>query len=183
MARAIERPQAASVEVSMSYESQSRCLLVSLGLLVAACASGEAVTPTYGEGPNGTEKPPVSQQGESTPVPNLVGCNDIDASAEAGSFSACGNACLQCIADVDDEDSVETLACIYGAACQAYIAQFVDLVGDDGLDVDDNILLEPDAPPPEQGNDCEDLTDDPCGLCLCEEGELAACVDECSAEG
>jgi hypothetical protein len=156
----------------MSRLSDSKWNLMLGAFALVACAGGEYTSADFGEGPPGPDAPPPSQQGQSTPVPNFTGCQDPELDSDEGSFSGCGNACFECIADAEDDVNA-SVACIYGAACRAYFAAYADSVPDDGI-VEGNILLTPN-PQPAGGDDCENETD-ACGLCVC----LSASADDCA---
>ena len=133
-----------------------------MGALVCAC-SGEAATEDFGNGyPGGSQPPPASQQGEATPTPNFPDCPE------------CSNACLACI-EAAGEDEIEGIKCITGSACQAYLAEFIDSVGEYGSS--GNILATPEGEPPE-GDECLDVADDDCLYCQCLLGEQS---DTCTA--
>ena len=161
----------------MSYSSRITWILGSLAVLSQACASGEAVPADYGDEVVGAERPPAAQ-GDSTPEPNFAGCDGGNA-ANSSSVIACGNACQECIDSADEEDTDAILTCIYGSACQAYFAQYVEQIDDNGQSPDDNILLEPEPPEIEQGDPCAGATD-ACELCLCaSENDQEACAPFC----
>ncbi|HEU5076874.1 MAG TPA: hypothetical protein VFU02_21940 [Polyangiaceae bacterium] len=132
---------------------------------VSACGSGEAVTneDEFGAGyRGGSEPPPATQRGESTPAPNFSECPE------------CSNACLACIENAG-EDETESLLCLIGPVCKAYFAQYTDSVPEYGV-ADDNILDTPDDQlPPE---DCTQI-EDPCLACECFFGPGATECVEC----
>jgi hypothetical protein len=132
------------------------------GAALAAC-SGEAETQDFGQGyPGGSsEPPPPTQRGESTPTPNFPECEE------------CSNECFACLEAANGDDVAE-LACVSGSACQTYLAQYVDRVGEDLPP--DNILETPDDEEP--GPECGDPVEDPCGYCQCAIGG-SACDDVC----
>ena len=135
--------------------------LLCLGLSFCGCGSGEAATDDFGAGyPGGSEPPPVTQRGESTPTPNLPECPE------------CSNVCLACVEDAgEDENAV--LVCLIGPECTAYFAQYTDSVPEYGV-ADDNILETPtDAGQP----DVCDQIEDPCLACECIFGDGA---EECA---
>lgn len=133
--------------------------MLCLGL--GACGSGEAVTDSDAGYRRGSEPPPVTQRGESTPTPNLSECPE------------CSNACLACIEDAG-EDETAGLLCLIGPECKAYFAQYIDPVSEYGVG-DGNVLDTPDdALPPE---DCSQI-EDQCLACECFFGVGAEeCVD------
>ena len=145
----------------MAKVSQSRGILL-LGALMCAC-SGEAATEDFGQGyPAGQQVPPASQQGEATPTPN---------------FPDCSNACLACL-DAAGDDDVAGLACIVGSACQAYLSEFIDSVGDYGSD--GNILATPEGDA-QGANDCDQFGNDDCQYCLCaSDDNFDLCAPLCS---
>lgn len=127
--------------------------------LCVSCGSGEAVTDDFAEGyQGGSQSPPATQQGESTPTPNFADCPE------------CSNACFACI-EAAGNDDLAYLQCVNGASCQAYLAESGANVPEYGVS-DDNILLVPE--PPEQDG-CE-LLEDACLVCQCNFGVGA---DEC----
>jgi hypothetical protein len=132
-----------------------------LAAVFCSCGSGEAVTEDFAEGyPGGSQNPPATQQGESTPTPNFADCPE------------CSNACLACIETAGNDD-LAFLQCVNGPACQAYLAESGASVPEYGVS-DDNILLTP--APPENG--CEQL-DDACLACECSFGVGAEECDFC----
>ena len=133
--------------------------MLCLGL--CACGSGEAATDDFGEGyPGGSEPPPVTQRGESTPTPNLSECPE------------CSNVCVACIENAG-EDTEEQLLCLIGPECTAYFAQYIDSVPEYGV-ADDNILDTPD-----DGGDACDQIEDGCLACECLFGPDAEECGEC----
>src|SRR5690606_31467086 len=84
-------------------------------LLALGACSGETASSDFGEGkPGGSEPPPATQNGESTPTPNFPGCPE------------CSNTCFACLEEAGQDESA-AFVCIGSAACQAYLAQLVDL--------------------------------------------------------
>ena|SRR5688572_1560517 len=131
--------------------------------LACGCGSGEAATDDFGAGyKGGSQPPPATQRGESTPTPNLSECPE------------CSNACLQCIENAG-EDENESLICLIGPECTTYFAAYIDTIPEYGV-ADDNILGTPDqAAPPE---DCTGI-EDPCLVCECVFGPGAEECLEC----
>lgn len=137
--------------------------LLCFGLGLYGCGSGEAATDDFGAGyPGGSEPPPVTQRGESTPTPNLPECPE------------CSNACLACLENAG-EDEIELLVCLAGPECTAYFAQYTDSVPEYGV-ADDNIL---DTPSDAEQPDVCDQFEDSCLQCECVFGvgaeECAGC--------
>lgn len=143
--------------------SKANHALWMLCLGLAACGSGEAATEDFGAGyRGGSEPPPATQRGESTPTPNLSECPE------------CSNACVACIENAG-EDETESLLCLIGPECKGYLAQYIDSVPEYGV-ADDNILATPDQPlPPE---DCTQI-EDQCLACECVFGSGAEECAEC----
>jgi hypothetical protein len=141
----------------------SHALWVFLLAIAGGCGSGEAATEDFGNGyKGGSEPPPMTQRGESTPTPNLSECPE------------CSNACLECIEDAG-EDEIESLVCLIGPECKAYFSTYIDSVPEYGV-ADDNIL---DTPTGEQpGEECAEITD-PCLACECFFGPGAEECLEC----
>ncbi len=142
-------------------------MLALASVAVAGCG-GEATTQDFGHGyPGGAERPPPTQRGEATPTPNFPGCQDLD---DDDAPATCGNACFDCLNAATGEDAA--FRCLGSPACKAYLAQFSDLVGD--YSDQGNILQS-------EGVSCDAL-EEPCPRCVCQNGSMEACPNECGLE-